>query len=327
MPAAQPEKLSLVQVVHAQPRPASSELTGLGPRPDRARRRGLVEVVLHGADDAQQLREHKFVYTTEIARPGAQTRAGPRGRPPLRARRCGASGAAQRPHQLPPLDDYSDEMKKLAREPRLVKPITLPFKTLDRDAPSGHRDHRRTSRRHDGKPVFLQMGAHHAREWPSGEHAMEWAYELVNGYKAGNARVARLMRQRARSWSRSSTPRASTPRARRASGDSDDGPRRAATRPPTCVIALRVPAQELPREQPRRRRPAAGRLRPARPARRRHLAVRRRPQPQLRRLLGRPGRRRRRAAPGGDFAQNYRGTGPSPSPRRATSATWSPSAR
>ena len=33
------------------------------------------------------------------------------------------------------------------------------------------------------------MGVHHAREWPSGEHAMEWAYELVNGYKANNARV------------------------------------------------------------------------------------------------------------------------------------------
>ena len=41
----------------------------------------------------------------------------------------------------------------------------------------------------DGKPVFLQMALHHAREWPSGEHAMEWAYELVNGYKAGDARV------------------------------------------------------------------------------------------------------------------------------------------
>ena len=39
----------------------------------------------------------------------------------------------------------------------------------------------------DGKPVFLQMGAHHAREWPSAEHAMEWAYELVNGYRAKNA--------------------------------------------------------------------------------------------------------------------------------------------
>ena len=45
----------------------------------------------------------------------------------------------------------------------------------------------------DGKPVFLNMGVHHAREWPSGEHAMEWAHELVKGYKAGDARVRTLM--------------------------------------------------------------------------------------------------------------------------------------
>ena len=45
----------------------------------------------------------------------------------------------------------------------------------------------------DGRPVFLQMGVHHAREWPSGEHAMEWAYELISGYRRGDARVRRLV--------------------------------------------------------------------------------------------------------------------------------------
>ena len=37
------------------------------------------------------------------------------------------------------------------------------------------------------------MGVHHAREWPSGEHAMEWAYELVLGYRRGDARVRNLV--------------------------------------------------------------------------------------------------------------------------------------
>ena len=46
----------------------------------------------------------------------------------------------------------------------------------------------------DGKPGFLNMGVHHAREWPAGEHAMEWAYELVNGYKAGDARATNIVR-------------------------------------------------------------------------------------------------------------------------------------
>jgi hypothetical protein len=41
--------------------------------------------------------------------------------------------------------------------------------------------------------VYLQMGAHHAREWPSSEHTIEWAFELVKGYKNGNARTRRLV--------------------------------------------------------------------------------------------------------------------------------------
>ena len=33
-----------------------------------------------------------------------------------------------------------------------------------------------------GLPVFLMLGVHHAREWPSGEHAMEFAVDLVKNY-------------------------------------------------------------------------------------------------------------------------------------------------
>jgi len=41
--------------------------------------------------------------------------------------------------------------------------------------------------------VFVQLGVHHAREWPSGEHAMEWAYELITKYRRGDARAKRLL--------------------------------------------------------------------------------------------------------------------------------------
>ena len=37
------------------------------------------------------------------------------------------------------------------------------------------------------------MGLHHAREWPSGEHAIEFAFDLVKGYAAGNARIKGLL--------------------------------------------------------------------------------------------------------------------------------------
>ena len=77
-------------------------------------------------------------------------------------------------------------MKRLVREnPNLVKPITLPFKTWTGMSVGGIEITTNVHAR-DGKPVFLQMGAHHAREWP-------WAFELVNGYRAGNSRVRNLV--------------------------------------------------------------------------------------------------------------------------------------
>ena len=119
---------------------------------------------------------------------------------------------------------------------------------------------------------------------------MEWAHELVNGYKADNARSSRSSRGRARSSSRSSTPTASTPRARPASSRAAAAAAARRTRggqrdrehrlPPAGV-----PAQELP--LPR------GRGRLLRPAGVRRRLGRRRPEPQLRRLLGRRGRERR----------------------------------
>ena len=84
-------------------------------------------------------------------------------------------------------------MKRLAREhPDLVKPITLNHATYEGRSVEGIEITTNPNAR-DGKPVFLQMGAHHAREWPSAEHAMEWAYELVLGYRRGDARTRRLV--------------------------------------------------------------------------------------------------------------------------------------
>ena len=40
------------------------------------------------------------------------------------------------------------------------------------------------------------MGVHHAREWPSGEHAMEWAYELIKGYKSDDPRIKQMVTDR-----------------------------------------------------------------------------------------------------------------------------------
>src|SRR5829696_4357508 len=83
-------------------------------------------------------------------------------------------------------------MKALAAAaPELVKPMKLSHPTLEGREVHGI-EITSDVQKSDGKPVFLQMGVHHAREWPSGEHAMEWAYEMLNNY-GRNDRVTRLL--------------------------------------------------------------------------------------------------------------------------------------
>ena len=142
--------------------------------------------------DAQKLVDNNFAYTVEVPDMAVQAR---------QDRAADAKFAAAYPEtELPSgrnkyrrLFDYSEDMKRLAREhPDLVRPITLNHKTYEGRTVEGIEIATNPNAR-DGRPVFLQMGAHHAREWPSAEHAMEWAYELVLGYRQGDARVRDLV--------------------------------------------------------------------------------------------------------------------------------------
>ncbi len=189
----EPQTLSLVRVAVPNAE-RKTELTELGLDLTEHGGRGFVDVVLHGRADAEALRDGKFTFVDEIADLGRQARLD-RGADKRAIARSGARASA-----LPTgrttyrhLADYNAEMKALAEQnPNLVKPITLPLKTLTGLSVQGIEITTDVNRR-DGKPVFLQMGAHHAREWPSSEHAMEWAHELVKGVRAGDARVRRLV--------------------------------------------------------------------------------------------------------------------------------------
>ncbi|GLZ38790.1 M14 family zinc carboxypeptidase [Actinokineospora sp. NBRC 105648] len=84
------------------------------------------------------------------------------------------------------LYDYDYELKELARlNPGLVKAFTLPNQTWEGRDVNGVEIATDVGNTADGKAVNVTLGVHHAREWPAGEHAMEWATELVKGYKAG----------------------------------------------------------------------------------------------------------------------------------------------
>ncbi|HEV2058326.1 MAG TPA: M14 family metallopeptidase, partial [Solirubrobacteraceae bacterium] len=153
---------------------------------------GYLEVVLHGAEDAEKLVQHAFMYTLEVPDLSVQAR---------NDRQADLAFAASTDRsELPSgrttyrlLADYSAEMKQLVHDhPGLARSITLKSKTYEGRPVEGIEIATNPDAR-DGRPVFLQMGVHHAREWPSSEHAMEWAYELIKGYRSGDARITQLV--------------------------------------------------------------------------------------------------------------------------------------
>jgi hypothetical protein len=151
-----------------------------------------VEVVLHGKADVQTLRRAGFRYSVEIANLAARTR-----RNHLRdvhhARATAVSGLPSGRDGYRHLPDYDLEMKRLAMQyPSLVRPITLNQRSLLGRDVNGIEISTGAQNTADGKPVFLIMGVHHAREWPSAEHTIEFAYDLLRNY-GSDPRTKRLV--------------------------------------------------------------------------------------------------------------------------------------
>ncbi len=97
------------------------------------------------------------------------------------------------------LADYNAEMQALAADhPDIVKLLELPHRSIEGKTIYGVEiatDVNDSDAADDERPSFVLMGLHHAREWPSGEHTMEFAHDLVQGYEAGDARIAPLVEQ------------------------------------------------------------------------------------------------------------------------------------
>jgi carboxypeptidase T len=141
------------------------------------------DVVLHGARDRRKLIRAGLTY---------KTLAPPRGTEKSDEFAIAAlPGGTRTTYRR--LADYSAEMKALAQaNPDLVRPFTLAHATWLGRPVEGLEITANPSAR-DGKPVLLMLGLHHAREWPSGEHTLEWAYELVQDYRADSANVRSLL--------------------------------------------------------------------------------------------------------------------------------------
>ncbi|MGJ7439566.1 M14 family metallopeptidase [Aquipuribacter sp. MA13-6] len=143
-----------------------------------------IDVVLYGEADTQVLEDAGFTYDVEIADMAAQS-AADRGADARFAAAVDSSVLPSGRTEYRRLADYEAELKALAETyPELVRPLTLDEPTIEGRMVHGIEITTDVDRVNDGKPVFLHMGLHHAREWPAGEHTMEWAYELLQGYGA-----------------------------------------------------------------------------------------------------------------------------------------------
>lgn len=141
-----------------------------------------VSVVLHGDADAKVLTDAGFTFKTTIPDLEARMRANTAKDTTYAATHATSplpSGRTSYRH----LADYNNEMDALARKyPDKVKSITLKHPSVEGRQVKGIEITTNAAKVDDGKPIFLMLGAHHAREWPSSEHSLEFAYDLLGNY-------------------------------------------------------------------------------------------------------------------------------------------------
>ena len=149
--------------------------------------------ILHGPEDARKLREAGFEYDVEIDDLIAHDRAERKaereaGRNGFKAATPGGRTTYRT------YDDYLADLKKMVENnPGFVRPVTLPKQTLEGRDITGVEIATDVNRTDDGRPVYVQIGVHHAREWPAGEAAIEFGLDLLQRGKAGEARWKNLL--------------------------------------------------------------------------------------------------------------------------------------
>jgi carboxypeptidase T len=195
-PTAASARESLVRVRLASPQRDVPRLEALGLDVTHERGRRYADVLLGDASDRARLRAAGFPFTTRVADVAAQA---------ARARRADrAYTAAVAASPLPSgrteyrvYDDYLRELSDLVKEkPGLVRPVTLPRKSIEGRPIVGVEIADDVAREDDGRPVYVVMGTHHAREWPSAEVSLEFARDLVAGFGRDTRITALLRRER-----------------------------------------------------------------------------------------------------------------------------------
>ncbi|HEX2084166.1 MAG TPA: M14 family zinc carboxypeptidase [Solirubrobacteraceae bacterium] len=135
--------------------------------------------ILHSPSDAMKLTGAGFRYRVEIADVAAQDardRASER-RFALSGQRAGVPSGRT---SYRTYDDYLNDLKEMVFDhPDHVRAVTLPVQSIDGRDIVGVEIARNVHRTDDGRPVYFQIGIHHAREWPAGEATIEFGLDLL----------------------------------------------------------------------------------------------------------------------------------------------------
>ena len=152
-----------------------------------------VDVIVHGSADEARLRSAGYTWKVKDGDLSATVRRN------AAADKAYAASTARSP--LPSgstayrtLAEVNAEILRLERRyPVLVRSFTLPLRSVEGRPVRGFEIAANARNTSDGKPVFLMMGAHHAREWPTVDHTMEFAWDLLKGY-GKDRRATRIVR-------------------------------------------------------------------------------------------------------------------------------------
>ncbi len=149
--------------------------------------------ILHSAADERKLEASGLSFGVRINDLAARSRANLRRevrttRAARVARRKGriAQAASALPSgstQYRTLANIQAELKNLRdANPTLVRLFELPRRTTEGRAIMGIEIARGVGSPTDGRPLMVQVGTHHAREWPANESTLEWGYELIKNF-------------------------------------------------------------------------------------------------------------------------------------------------
>ena len=149
-----------------------------------------IDVATYTAEQRADLRAAGFDYEVRVADMAAADRRARAAESGLTTRALPSKRTTYRKYA-----DYGNDLKGLAdRHKGHVRLVTLPTRSLENRPIEGVEIAAGVGRPGDGRPILLIAGLTHAREWPSGEMAIEFAIDIADTFAAGtDPRVTRML--------------------------------------------------------------------------------------------------------------------------------------